>query len=88
MLKSPEEKPCNYLKVNTIKMTSMSCFVLTTFLVFLAFSGTVDGFSITHGASRVSSRSKGVNLYMGRAAAVRAATKSRTDGAKAKNNSR
>ena len=69
-------------------MTVMPFVLFTTIVVILATFGSVDGFSLTSGASRVSCRSKGVNLYMGRAAAVRAATKSRTDGAKAKNNSR
>ena len=87
-LKSPEVKLDNSPEESASQMKSMTCVILTTLVVFLALSGTVDGFSVSNGASRVTSRSKGVNLYMGRAAAVRAATKSRTDGAKAKNNSR
>lgn len=69
-------------------MAVMQCLFFTALVVIIATFGSVDGFSFSNGASRSSCRSKGVNLYMGRAAAVRAATKSRTDGAKAKNNSR
>jgi hypothetical protein len=62
--------------------------VVCSVVLVAALLSLVDGFSISQGASKVTCRSRGVNLYMGRAAAVRAATKSRTDGAKAKNNSR
>ena len=58
--------------------------ILVIFLIINA----VDAFSFT-GLSRTSIIStRRSNLYMGRAAAVRAATKARTDGAKAKNNNR
>jgi hypothetical protein len=66
----------------------MNGLVFAVVVGILATFQCVDGFSISNGVSKVSFRSKGVCLYMGRAAAVRAATKSRTDGAKAKNNSR
>lgn len=69
-------------------MRFMSYVLITVAVVLLATIDSVQGFSISNGAARLNCRSKGVNLYMGRAAAVRAATKSRTDGAKAKNNSR
>lgn len=69
-------------------ITMVSINVLCSVVLVAALLSLVDGFSISQGASKVTCRSRGVSLYMGRAAAVRAATKSRTDGAKAKNNSR
>jgi YebC/PmpR family DNA-binding regulatory protein len=53
-------------------------------LVALAYVTSVSAFNGAISAHRY----RGMNLFMGRAAAVRAATKARTDGAKAKNNSR
>ena len=71
----------------TTMATTRVC-LLTIVVLLFANLKFAEGFSISNAASRSICRSKGVNLYMGRAAAVRAATKSRTDGAKAKNNSR
>jgi hypothetical protein len=82
---STSEKSKNY---DLATMASVRFCLLTVVVLLFANLKFAEGFSITNGASRSICRSKGVNLYMGRAAAVRAATKSRTDGAKAKNNSR
>ena len=67
-------------------MVSMN--LLCSVVVVVALLSLIDGFSMQNGAVKAVNRSRSVSLYMGRAAAVRAATKSRTDGAKAKNNSR
>jgi hypothetical protein len=66
---------------------TMRCIFFISIIIVLATLTVVNGFSFS-----VNTQSRTINrssvLYMGRAAAVRAATKSKTDGAKAKNNSR
>ena len=58
--------------------------VICLVLLLVSHEQWVAGFSLTNAVVR----RRGSTLFMGRAAAVRAATKAKTDGAKAKNNAR
>jgi len=62
--------------------------VAVLLLLGLISENSVSGFQLCSTRSSISQRLGSSSLYMGRAAAVRAATKAKTDGAKAKNNNR
>jgi len=51
--------------------------MLVTLWVLISYLGASNAW-----VNSVSSKHRGINLFMGRAAAVRAATKAKTDGAK------